>query len=181
MFKPIAIDDIELHLLEDRHAAPLFALVDQNRAHLRQWLTWVDNTTGVDSTRQFIAESRTRYTRQTGLDAGIWHAGDLQGVIGLYNLNWKNRKVNIGYWLSAPSQGKGIMTRSCKALVDFCFDHLDLNRVEIYCAPENARSCAIPQRLNFTREGVLRQAVWLYDHYVDQTIYGMLRAEWPGE
>jgi ribosomal-protein-serine acetyltransferase len=50
--------------------------------------------------------------------------------------------------------------------------------VEIGCAPGNRKSCAIPERLGFTREGVLRQREWLYDHFVDHVVYGILAEEW---
>src|SRR3712207_6857835 len=51
------------------------------------------------------------------------------------------------------------------------------NRVSIACATENKKSCAIPERLGFRREGVQRQAEWLYDHFVDHVIYAALRSE----
>ena len=53
-----------------------------------------------------------------------------------------------------------------------------MNRVEIHCAAENTRSCAIPKRLGFTQEGILRDAQWLYDRYVDMVVYGLLAREW---
>ena len=42
----------------------------------------------------------------------------------------------------------------------------------------NKRSCAIPQRLGFSQEGILRQSEWLYDHFVDMAVYGMLAQDW---
>jgi ribosomal-protein-serine acetyltransferase len=53
-----------------------------------------------------------------------------------------------------------------------------LNKVEIHCAVDNKRSRAIPERLGFTQEGIIRANQWLYDHYVDDVIYGMLASEW---
>ena len=70
------------------------------------------------------------------------------------------------------------MTRSCKALVNFVFDEIGLNRVEIRAAVHNWKSRAIPERLGFTQEGIIRDAEWLYDHYVDHVVYGMLKREW---
>ncbi len=73
------------------------------------------------------------------------------------------------------------MTRACRALVDYAFAKLQLNRVEIRCATGNLRSQAIPERLGFTREGTLREGEWLYDHFVDLIVYSMLAREWPNE
>ena len=63
-------------------------------------------------------------------------------------------------------------------MVDYAFGELGLNRVQIRCARDNARSCAIPRRLGFTEEGALRQAEWLIDHFEDQVVYGILAEEW---
>ncbi len=72
------------------------------------------------------------------------------------------------------------MTRACKAIIDHTFKDLGLHRVEIRCAAENFKSQAIPERLGFAREGVIRQAEWLYDHFEDHVVYGLLAPEWPG-
>jgi ribosomal-protein-serine acetyltransferase len=50
--------------------------------------------------------------------------------------------------------------------------------MEIHCAAGNARSRGVPERLGFQQEGVLRQTGWLYDHFVDHVMYGMLAMEW---
>jgi ribosomal-protein-serine acetyltransferase len=70
------------------------------------------------------------------------------------------------------------MTASCGCLLDYAFRNLGMNRVEIRCATGNTRSRAIPERLGFKEEGTVRQAEWLYDHYVDHVVYSMLRDEW---
>lgn len=58
------------------------------------------------------------------------------------------------------------------------FNELKLNRVDIRAAEENIKSRAIPERLGFVCEGQIRQAEWLYDHYVNHIVYGMMAAEW---
>lgn len=70
------------------------------------------------------------------------------------------------------------MTKACKACIDYAFNELKLHRLEIRCAVENERSRAIPERLGFTNEGTIREAEWLYDHFVDHVVYGMLEREW---
>ena len=46
------------------------------------------------------------------------------------------------------------------------------------CCYGQRKSLAIPERLGFTKEGTIRAAEWLYDHYVDHVAYGMLASEW---
>lgn len=171
-------DDLELRLLEERHSDDLFTVVDQNRQHLRQWLPWLDTNASPDDTRSFIKSALDQFANNAGLVAGIWYRNRIAGVIGYNSIDWVNRNAHIGYWIAARYQGKGIVTRACKALIDYAFNELELNRVEIRCATGNMKSCAIPQRLGFAQEGLVRQAEWLYDHFVDHAIYGMLASEW---
>jgi ribosomal-protein-serine acetyltransferase len=53
-----------------------------------------------------------------------------------------------------------------------------MNRIEIRCATENLRSRAIPEKLNFKLEGVLRQSEWRHSRFFDMAIYSTLREEW---
>jgi len=100
------------------------------------------------------------------------------GVIGNHALDWENRTTEVGYWIGEEYQGKGLVSAACRALVDHAFGERGLNRVVISCATENKKSCAIPERLGFRREGLQRQAEWLYDHYVDHVVYATLASEW---
>ena len=102
----------------------------------------------------------------------------LVGVIGFVSFDRKNRRTEIGYWLAAEVQGRGIMTRACRAIVAYAFHELTFNRVEIRCATGNARSASITGRLGFRLEGTLRDAEWLHDHFVDHYVYAMLASEW---
>jgi len=178
MFSLTVDNEIELCLLEERHAEDLFALVDKNRAYLRQWLPWLDlNTTPKDS-RNFIKSALEQFANNQGLQPTIFYRGRLVGMTGYHRFDWNNRACSIGYWLDADMQGRGIVTRVCRFLTDYAFNELGMNRVEIRCAVGNHRSRAIPKKLGFQQEGVIRQGEWLYDHFVDHYIYGMLASEW---
>jgi ribosomal-protein-serine acetyltransferase len=170
--------DAELRLLENRHTEELFALIERNIEHLRPWMGWLEKRTTVDGTRKFIAVGLKKFAENHGAEVGIWYEKQLAGVIGFHAIDWPNKKTSIGYWLGAEFQGKGLMTRSCQTMIDYAFNELKLNRVEIECATANTRSRRIPERLGFQKEGVLRQAEWLYDHFVDHDLYSMLACEW---
>jgi ribosomal-protein-serine acetyltransferase len=169
-----------LTLLEERHTDQLFELIERNRSHLREWMPWLDwNTTTADS-RGFIKGSLERFAIGNGFDAGIWYEGVLAGIIGTHYINFNSRKTEFGYWLGADFTGHGIMTKACAALLEHCFEDLKLHRVEIRCAEHNHKSCAIPERLGFSLEGTVRDAEWLYDHFVSHKVYGLLEDDWRG-
>jgi ribosomal-protein-serine acetyltransferase len=178
MFTKVIDEHIHLRLLELRYAEELFQLVDQNRTYLRQWLPWLDRTKSPEDTKAFIQSGLKQFSENNGFQAGIFYNGQIVGCIGLHEIDWNNRKTAIGYWLSEHCQGKGIMTRACRAMIDYAVKDAGLNRVEIRAAEWNAKSRAIPERLGFVNEGITRQEEWLYDHYVDHVIYGMLAEDW---
>jgi ribosomal-protein-serine acetyltransferase len=169
---------LELRQFVLSDAAALYAVADRNRGYLRQWLPWVDRTHCVDDIRDFIAARLEQYESSQGPNAGIWLDGRIIGSLGCHPIDWSNRHSSIGYWIDGAHQGKGIMTRCCGALLDYLFEENGLHRVTIHCGTENFKSCAIPKRLGFTREGILRQAEWVNDRWVDLVIWSILEQEW---
>ena len=178
MFSHKLTEDTLLRLLEERHAEELTNLIDRNREHLRAWLPWVDANRTVEDRKNFIRSALKQFAQNKGFVAGIWHEDRLAGVIGYDPIDWENRSTELGYWLGEEYQGKGLVTAACRALVEHAFGELGLNRVVISCATENEKSCTIPERLGFRREGIERQAEWLYDRFVDHVTYSALASEW---
>ncbi|WP_217587438.1 GNAT family N-acetyltransferase [Lentibacillus saliphilus] len=178
MFNVRVDDDIVVRMFQMSEAEAIYNLVDQSRDYLREWLPWVDYITGPEQYDAFIQQSFEQYNNQKGLTAGIFYRGELAGVTGFNELDAQHRIAKIGYWIGVQYQGQGIMTRVVEKLIDYAFNDLDFNRVEIRAAVANHKSRAIPERLGFTEEGTIRDAEWLYDHYVDHVIYGILASEW---
>lgn len=102
------------------------------------------------------------------------------GLISLKEIDNLNAKAEIGYWLDAAMTGKGIMTRSCKALISYAFDELRLNRVCIKTAVANKKSAAIPFSLGFLPEGTERAGELLNNKFKDLLVYSILKHEWKG-
>lgn len=177
----IALEDgLFLKSLELGEAEELLLLVNANRSYLREWLPWLDTTRTIDEMIVLIDSTMLQLASNLGFQTAIWHNGQIVGIIGYHHLEWANRSTCIGYWLDERFQGKGIMTKSCRSLVDYAFHEWKLNRIEIRCAEGNQKSRGIPERLGFRAEGLHREAEWLYDHYVDHVVYGMLAKDWPG-
>jgi len=178
MFRAIVRPGLELRLLEERHASTVFALTNQDRAFLRQWLSWVDSTLVEDDTLAFIRAALEQFAAGEAITAGVWSQNRFAGVLGTHKFNRLFRKVELGYWLGESFQGQGIMTDCCRAMISHIFDELEMNRVEICCAVGNAKSIAIPKRLGFTLEGTLREGDFSGGHFHDLHVFGMLKREW---
>ena len=167
--------------LNPADADEIFSLTDANRGYLRQWLPWLDSVRRVDDTRTFIRAAQSQAARNDGVQLALTLDGRIAGVIGHHHVDWRNRSTSIGYWIGESYQGLGLATAACRALISRAFDTARLNRIEIRCASGNRRSRAIPVRLGLREEGLLRDAEWLYDHFVDHVVYAALAREWRVE
>lgn len=121
------------------------------------------------------------YARGGGLRWGITLKGsdELIGSAGLYDWDREVRSAEAGYDLLPSQWGMGIMTEAMTAVLDYGFDVMDLNRVQILAMPRNERSLRLAERLGFVREGVLRE----HGHdetgaLVDDVVLSLLRREW---
>ncbi len=171
-------DELVLRSLEEADAARLFALVDASREHLRAWLPWLDGTRSAEDCRAFIFEQHLRGSQVEELvPFGIFEDARILGVAGYNWIDDDVRSTGLGYWLGRSEQGRGIMTRCVRALTLHGFDALDLLRVEVHVAAENAASRAVAERLGFAVIGTESDAEWLYDHSVDHVIYGFCREQ----
>ncbi|NDV62031.1 GNAT family N-acetyltransferase [Puniceicoccales bacterium CK1056] len=172
--------DLVLKVLRPCEAGVLFSLVQKNRAHLREWLPWVDSTRSPVDTRKFLEMSYGGFLHGAGFNFGIRHHGGLVGLVGFHGFDMANRITSLGYWLSEDACGKGIMREAVAGCVQYAFSDRGMNRVYVRCATNNFRSKRIPESLGFTHEGTQREAEWLYDHFVDLDVYSVLAAEWDG-
>ena len=177
MFSYKVDEQIEIELLQQHHKEELYRLIDSNREHLRKWLLWVDKRKSAADLEPIIPIWITNYANNNGFDAGIRYDGKLVGMIGLHYIDWKNKSTSIGYFLSEEAQGNGIITKCVRSLVNYLFEVMDLNRIEIQCAANNLKSIAIPTKLGFVQEGITRDGQWLYDHYEDLITFSLLKSD----
>jgi ribosomal-protein-serine acetyltransferase len=167
-----------LRLFEERDAEELDRVIAANRAYLARWLPWAATEHGADARLEFIRSTLQQVADNDGFLAAIVDNGAIIGAVGFHHVDWNHRWTSIGYWLAEDRQRRGTMTEAVRALTAHAFDVWKLNRVEIRVAVGNNRSAAIPQRLGFIEEGILRQAERHGDTYKDIVVYAMLAAEW---
>jgi ribosomal-protein-serine acetyltransferase len=138
----------ELRTFTVEDAETIFAVVDRNRERLAQWFPWVDASTGPRAQREWlrglVADERT-------MDGnGIWVHGELAGAAGLFfPAEWIGE---VGYWLDAAYEGRGLATRAARELVELGFADPAIHRIQLHAAVDNVRSRAVAERLGFEQE-----------------------------
>lgn len=173
-------EDISLRTFREDDAEEFFHLTISSKAYLKDWLGWLDNIKTVEDSTRTIQRRLNKLVENGGYTTSfaIIYKGKIAGTIGFNELDKTNRIGGIGYWLGQNYQDKGIMTKAFKRMIDYGFKELRLNRIEVSVAVNNDKSRALPERFGFTKEGVIRQAEWLYEHYVDHVLYSLLSIEW---
>ena len=170
--------DLKLRALSVEDAEALFAVVDRNRAYLRQWLAFLDVTTSPERIKPFLSNCVEGYANGTSCRFALIVGGEIGGAAGLEDISIQNRRAKIGYWQCQSLQGQGNVTDAVRALLKYGFEELGLNLIEVRAASGNTKSRAIAERVGMKLEAVLRQRELLYDKFVDLASYTMLADEW---
>lgn len=168
--------DLYLQKASLTDAPALFQIINRDREYLRQWLPFVDFSSSVIDTSNYL-KFVTAPGNTSDMVFVIVHNQEVCGLIGFKGIDRLNKKLEIGYWLAEDKQGLGIMRQSCHRLLKYGFDKLHLNRVEIRVGIGNSRSSNIPKKLGFTLEGVQRQGEYLNGRFHDLEVYSLLREE----
>ncbi len=174
-------EGVTLHPVTLGDAAELYAAIERNRSRLQPWLPWATPGYGPEEARAFIALCERENADGRALALVIRKHGALCGSVAFHRIDLRNQSTSLGYWLDGEHEGSGIMTRACRAVVTEGFRSYNLHRIEIRCGTGNERSAAIPRRLGFTEEGILREAEWVRDRWVDLRVFGMLRRDWESK
>ena len=172
------IPSLKLRLLKEEDAEELYLRVDQNREYLRWRVSWVDDTTTKSDTLRFVRSCLESAVSATGFHYALLLDGEIVGLIAFSSIEKINRCATMGYWLVKSQTGSGLMTMAAKTLISEGFRQLELNRIQARVATENYPSQAVCNRLGLKNEGILRQSEWANDHFIDLTIYSVLRSEW---
>jgi [ribosomal protein S5]-alanine N-acetyltransferase len=88
------------------------------------------------------------------------------------------RSASLGYCLGQAAWGHGYATEAARALLQWAFDMLDLNRVQAETDTRNVASARVLEKLDFMREGTLREDCIVNGEVSDSWVYGLLRRQW---
>jgi RimJ/RimL family protein N-acetyltransferase len=104
-------------------------------------------------------------------------ASELIGAIGL-RIEPDDQRAELGYWISKSFWGQGYCTEAARAVLDFGFEQLGLNRIVAHHFGRNPSSGRVMQKIGMSLEGRLRQHARKGDAFEDLELYGILRSEW---
>ena len=142
----------------DSDATALWDAIEASRTHLTPWMPWLADWKEPEFARVVIRKNAAKWILREDLTMGMFEngTGRLLGGCGLHRFDWSVPAMEIGYWLRPDVEGRGFVSEMVKLMTGFAFAHLKAERVEIRCDAVNTRSAAVPRRLGFKEEALLR-------------------------
>ncbi len=171
-------DQIILQVPGQEAAAETAALVRRNLEHLQAWMPWAVDDYSTKHAAEWIATVGSVDGESSAIGFLVRENNVMIGTVGVHDIDRVNRHAKIGYWIDRDHEGRGIVTMSCRSLLGYLFDTMELDRVQINCNVDNSRSRAIPEKLGFSYEGTLREVELLRGELRDQVVYSLLKREW---
>lgn len=165
-------DGISLVLRTPAAARALRPVVAANLTRLRRWEPWAHVVEHGELVDAYDREQLRRFIDGTALPAILQYEGRAVGSVSA-QIDRYTHSAQLGYWVDERVEGKGIVARACRGVVDDLFAD-GVERIEIRTARHNERSIRLAERLGFEREGTLRRALPVGEERHDVAVFGLL-------
>jgi len=160
---------LRLSLPQESDAGDLFALVQQEKARLSRHLSWPPLIRDVKDTLANIRQNRADFADGRSAVYLVRWEDAIAGIVSYNTIN--DKQAEIGYWLAATYEGKGVMSRAVTALMDWYETAGRLDTFIIRCGVANRPSNRLAQRLGFVFDYCQVRAEKIGDQYVDHNVY----------
>lgn len=156
--------------------------VDSSLDHLRPWMPWAhDEPQPVERKVELMRAFRGAFDLDRDYVYGVFDAKE-ERVLGGCGLHPRGgpRSLEIGYWVHSETVRQGIATEITTMLAQAAFRWSGVERLDVLVEPANAASAAVPRRLGFLEEGVLRRRLQAHapaQPLRDALVFTMLREE----
>ena len=174
-------DHFALRLAEPNDGRSFYNLINRNRPRLEDFFSGtVARTRTLEDTLAYTEEIMQRIEART-----YWpfflinqHTLDFAGLIDVKNIDWNIPKAELGCFIDAPFEGKGIATKAFSIIIRHLFIEHGFEKLFLRTSPHNLPACALADHAGFKQEGLLRRDYkTTKGELVDLKYYGLLREE----
>jgi ribosomal-protein-alanine N-acetyltransferase len=97
------------------------------------------------------------------------------GTVGCFWVSRDAKSMELAYALDEQHWNKGLVPEACGEVMEYCFDHFGLKRIQARCKPENTASARVMQKIGMTYEGTLKASIFHRNRYWDMCYYAVIR------
>ncbi len=150
---PLADGDVRLR---PYRRADLGALVRElSDPEIPRW-TNVPATYGTEEGQAFLIHVEPQRLAGRALTLAIGE--ELQGAVGITDVNWRDRRAEVGYWVAAARRGRGLGSRAVRLLSSWALSEGGFERLDLYASPHNEASQRVAEKRRVHARGPSAQA-----------------------
>jgi ribosomal-protein-alanine N-acetyltransferase len=170
-------DDVTLRELHTSDAHALYQELTTPEVKRFMWAP----PPSVDAFERFIHWSHAERATGKYICYGVVPLGEehARGAFELRQLQPGFLRGELGFVVAPALWGRGVFHEGARLLLDFAFREVKVHRIEARAAVDNERGNAALRKLGFQREGMLKDAFWRDDRWVDQYLWALLDTRWP--
>jgi RimJ/RimL family protein N-acetyltransferase len=159
----------------------VFDAASSSVAELAPWMPWCQPGYSRGETATFVESRDDAWSLGSEFSFAIEDArtGRLLGSTGLNDLDGRNRRANLGYWVRTDATGRGVARRAARLVAEFGFADVGLLRQEILVAVGNVASQRVAEAIGAVREGCLRTRLVVHGRAHDAFLYALVRPTSP--
>jgi len=153
------LNNYRLMLLNLDKSEAFFSLIESNRDRLEDFFAGVvKQTRTVEMTYLYCKEVEKKIGQKTYFPYLIIDSkvDKIIGLIDVKNIDWHIPKAELGAFIDAEYEGKGIVTKQVGGLIDDIVELYQFKKLFCRVAPKNKRSIAVVLNLGFELEGQIK-------------------------
>ncbi len=157
-------------------ADALFEAAVESYVAIHPWLPWCHADYVLEEAEAYCRTRPEAWAKGADFSFVIEDAetGDFLGGCGLNQIDHQNGGANLGYWVRTSATGRGVATAAARLTARLGFEDLDLQRIEITAAVDNAASQRVAEKVGAVREGILRNRFLLDGESHDAVLYSLV-------
>ncbi len=150
-----------------------------SRADLTEYLLWSPHSSS-SYTKEYLKYVEKRYLVGDFYDFAVVEkeGGKMIGTCGFTKIDLQNKVAEIGYVLNPDFHNRGYATEAARAVIEFGFSRLGVNRIEARFMEGNDASLRVMQKLGMTLEGYMRNSMLVKGKYRTIGVCSILKSEY---
>lgn len=119
--------------------------------------------------KRMIEQSKAKKRRHYELVISL--KGRLIGMINIYDMDYKNNKCKLGFWVGEQYRRRGYTFEACIAIMDHFYNKLKMHKISATSLQENTASNELLKKLGFSILGIAKQDQLEEGKYLDSIFW----------
>ncbi len=157
----------------------VFEAANSSHKELSRWMPWCHADYSIADAEAWVRETIASSSEHSFI---LWDKTEklCLGTCGLNDILAKHRCANLGYWVRTSHAGRGIASAATLKVAQFGFTEAGLVRVEIVAAVGNLASQRVAEKVQATREGIIRNGLVHGEKTLDAVLFSLIPADLLG-